>query len=81
MKNITLAILLVLFSAVLTFSQSKPVGTITETQNIAPDGNTNYVSQTISNELKNLNKEVKKAKNDGNLEKIKFYQKKINLLT
>ncbi len=81
MKNITLAILLVLFSAVLTFSQSKTAGTITETQNIAPDGNTNYISQTISNELKNLNKEVKKAKNDGNLEKIKFYQKKINSFT
>lgn len=81
MKNITLAILLVLFSAALTFSQSKPVGTITETQNIAPDGKQNYTEQTISTELKKLTKEVKKAKNDGDIAGIKFYQDKINALT
>ncbi len=81
MKNITLAILLVLFSATFTFSQSKIAGTITQTQNIAPDGTNNYSSQTISPELQNLYKEVKQAKSEGNLANIKFYQDQINNLT
>jgi hypothetical protein len=81
MKNITLALLLVLFSAELIFSRDKPEGTISHVNNISPDGNTNYVSQPVSNELKALIKEVKKAKNGGNLAMIKFYQDKINSLT
>jgi len=81
MKNITLAILLILLVTGITFSQSKPVGTLTQMNNISSDGNTNYVSQPISTELKNLTNEVKKAKNNGDLAKIKFYQDKINALT
>lgn len=78
MKNITLAILLVLFSAALTFSQSKTAGTITETQNIAPDATNNYSAQPISHELQNLYSELKLAKNRGNLSDIKLIQEQID---
>lgn len=80
MKNITLAILLVLFSAAITFSQSKTAGIITQSQNIAPDGSSNYTQQSIPNEMRNLTAELKKAKNNGDLNKIKFYQQQINTL-
>ena len=81
MKNTTLAILLVLFTTGITFSQSKSVGTITQNQNIAPNGTNNYSSPPLSQELQNLYKELKKAKNDGSRAQIKFYQDKINAIT
>ncbi|MBN8571451.1 MAG: T9SS type A sorting domain-containing protein [Ignavibacteria bacterium] len=79
MKNITLAILLLLVTGI-TFSQSKTAGTITETPYIAPDGNLNYSPKTISHELQSLSSELKKAKNSGDINKILFYQHQINTL-
>ncbi|MBS1494145.1 MAG: T9SS type A sorting domain-containing protein [Bacteroidetes bacterium] len=81
MKNITLAVLLFILTAGITFSQSKSVGTITQTQNIAPDGTNNYSAQSISPELQNLYKELKQAKNEGNLSNIKLIQNQINNLS
>jgi hypothetical protein len=82
MKNITLAILIVLLTAALTFSQSKPLGNITQNQNILPDGsNANYVSQPISQELQYLYKELKQAKNSGDLNQIKSIQNRIDRLS
>lgn len=81
MKNITLAIFLLLLTAGFTFSQSKTAGTITQTQNIAPDGSSDYVSQPVSQELQNLYRELKQAKNSGNLSQIKFCQDRIDNLT
>ncbi len=81
MKNITLAILLIILTTGITFSQGRPVGAINEIKNIAPDGSNNYAPQPISQELSELTKKVKQAKRSGNLAEIKFYQDKIDALT
>lgn len=76
-KIVTTAILFVLLTAGITCPQGKTVGTITQTENISPDGKQNYSAQNkpILNEL---NAELKKARTTGDLNKAAEIQKEIN---
>lgn len=84
MTKIFLLSVVILFSfARFTYSQNKPVGNITETRNISPTGEvkTNSDFYNESPETNELIKNIFHAKKNGDTEKARYYQNKLDALT